>query len=80
MRMRNGDGWKGKLAGAARESRYVPTGALSISSRPALRRKVQNGRMITRKTISAAAIPGISLSMRTALPESGRSPFASFLP
>jgi hypothetical protein len=42
--------------------------------------KVQNGRTMTKTMMIAAIIPGISLIIRTALPDSGRSPRASFLP
>jgi len=69
-----------KLAGAARESRYVSAPRLSISRAPLLRRSDQNGRTITSTTMIAVAIPGISLIIRTALLDSGRSPRASLLP
>ena len=70
----------GKLAGAAHDSRYVSLRPLSICAERRQRRIDQNGRTITSTTISAAAMPGISLTMRTALPDKGRSPLASFLP
>ena len=78
--MRNGSPANGILAGSREESRYVSLRLLSISRGEPLRRNDQKGRTITSTTISAAAIPGISLIIRTARPESGRSPFASFLP
>lgn len=69
-----------KLAGAARESRYVRRRLVSISRGRSLRRAVQNGRTITRTTMIAAATPGISFIIRTALFDKGRSPLASLLP
>jgi hypothetical protein len=69
-----------KLAGAARAVRYDRRPPLSISSAPDDRQSVQKGRTMTRTMISAAAMPGISLIIRTARLDSGRSPFASFLP
>ena len=39
---------------------------------------IQNGFTTTRITISATATPGTSLSRRSRLPLSGRSPLASF--
>ena len=73
-------GGKEDWPGPQCESRYVWQMPLSISSRDEARRNAQNGRTMTRTTISAAAMPGISLIMRTALPDSGRSPRANFLP
>jgi hypothetical protein len=43
-------------------------------------RAAQNGFTITRMTMIAVATPGISFMMRSALPLTGRSPRASFLP
>src|SRR5690606_12521476 len=45
---------------------------------PALRSpEIQNGLITTRTTINATATPGTSLSSRSRLPDSDRSPFAS---
>ena len=61
--------------------RYGFEGKASIRETPQAEPLIvfQKGLITTRITISAAATPGTSLSIRKALPDKARSPLASFL-